>query len=101
MIPVAFFMIVSFALFSIGIAGVAATRHFLLMILSIEIAIVASTLISTAFYYYNTAGNLMPLLFTMWTIAAVEAIALVAFFRYISKYEVDMDVTKLSKLRDR
>lgn len=101
MIPVGYFAVVSFALFAIGLAGVAATRHFVLMIFSIEIALVAATLIATVFFYFNTDGNIMLLLFTIWTIAASEAIALVAFYRYISKYETNMDVTQLSKLRDK
>ncbi|MCW6160158.1 MAG: NADH-quinone oxidoreductase subunit K [Candidatus Micrarchaeales archaeon] len=101
MIPVEYFAVVSFALFAIGLAGVAATRHFVLMIFSIEVALTAATLIATVFFYFNTDGNIMLLLFTIWTIAASEAIALVAFYRYISKYETNMDVAQLSKLRDK
>lgn len=101
MIPIADFVTISFALFAIGLAGVAATRHFVLMIFSIEIALVAATLAATVFFYFNTSGNIMLLLFTVWTIAASEAISLVAFYRYISKYETNMDVAQLSKLRDR
>lgn len=100
MIPIQYFLAFSFALFSLGLVGVAATRHFLLMILSIEIALVASTLLATVFFYFNTPGNLLTLLFAIWGIAAVEAIALVSFYRYLSRYQMDMDVTKLSKLRD-
>jgi len=75
---------------------------FVLMVFAIEVALVAATLLATAFFYFNTSsGNIMLLLFTIWTIAASEAIALVAFYRYISKYETNMDVTQLSKLRDR
>lgn len=95
-----YFIMLSFALFALGMAGVAATRHFLLIILSVEMAIVASTLLATAFFYYANAGSIMPLLFTYWSIAAVEAIALVAFYRYMARYELSLDVTKLSKYRD-
>lgn len=100
MIPIQYFIVVSFALFAIGMAGVAATRHFLLMIIAVEISLVASTLLATAFFTINGGGNIMLLLFALWAIAAVEAIALVSFYRYISKYESNLDVTRLSRLRD-
>src|SRR5580693_8196070 len=96
-ILVSFFIVVSFGLFAIGIAGVAATRHFLIMILSIEIALASAALLATVFYYTSTNGNIMLLLFAIWTIAATEAIALVAFYRYLVRYETSLDVTKLSK----
>jgi NADH-quinone oxidoreductase subunit K len=97
-IPLEYFIALSFALFAIGMAGVAITRHFLLMIFSIEIALAASTLLATAFYYTTAPGNVMLLLFAIWTIAATEAIALVSFYRYLSRYETSLDVTRLSKL---
>lgn len=101
MIPPEYFVVLGFAIFSIGIVGIAATRHFILMLVSVEIALVASTLVGTAFYYFNTnGGNIMLLLFTVWTIAASEAIALIAFYRYLAKYETSLDVTKLSRFRD-
>lgn len=99
-IPVVYFVLTSFALFAIGVVGVVATRHFLLMILSIEVALVASTLLATIFFYTTVSGNIMLLLFAIWTIAATEAIALVSFYRYLGRYETSLDVTKLSKLRD-
>lgn len=99
-IPIEYFVVASFALFAIGIAGIAATRHFLFMILSIEVALVAASLLATVFYYTTVQGNIMLLLFSIWTIAATEAIALVAFYRYLARYETSLDVTKLSRLRD-
>lgn len=100
MIDLYYYVILSMALFAIGIVGVAFTRHFLIMILSLEVALVAATLASVAFFYFNTNGNIVLLLFTIWTIAAVEAIALISFYRYIARFETTLDVTKLSRLRD-
>ena len=101
LIPIEYFVVVSFALFSMGAVGIVATRHFLLMILSIEIALVASTLLATAMYFSVAGqGNIMLLLFAIWTIAAAEAIALVSFYRYLARYETSLDVTKLSRLRE-
>ncbi len=101
MIPLEYFVATSFAMFTIGIVGIAATRHFIIMLLAVEIALVAATLLATAFYYFNTpSGNIMLLLFAIWTIAASEAIVLIAFYRYLARFEASLDVTKLSKFRD-
>ena len=101
LIPIEYFVVVSFALFSVGVAGIVATRHFLLMILSIEIALVASALLATTMYFSVAGqGNIMLLLFSIWTIAAAEAIALVYFYRYLARYETSLDVAKLSRLRE-
>lgn len=100
-IPIEYFIAISFALFSLGMVGVAVTRHFLLMILSVEIALVASTLFATTMYFSVIgAGNILLLLFAIWTIAAAEAIALVSFYRYLARYETSLDVARLSRLRD-
>ncbi len=95
-----YFVGLSFALFAIGIAGVAASRHFLIMMLSVEVAIIASTLLATVFFYYTAPGNIITLLLTMWTIASMEVLALIAFYRYLALQEVSLDVTKLSKLKN-
>lgn len=100
MITMEYFIGLSFALFAIGIVGVAATRHFLIMIIATEVALIASTLLATAFFYFNANGDILVLLFTIWIIAATEAIVLIAFYRYMAKLELSLDVTKLSKLRD-
>lgn len=100
MIPANYFVAISFAVFAMGVVGVAATRNFLIMILSAEISLAAATLLATTFFYYNTYGNILALLFAIWTIAAAEAIALVAFYRYITRFEMSMDVTKLSRLKE-
>ncbi len=99
-VPIEYFIGISFALFSIGIVGVVATRNFLLMILSVEIALVAATLLATVFFYATAEGDLMTLLFAIWSVAATEAIALIAFYRYLGRYETSLDVSRLSKLRE-
>lgn len=100
MIPIVYFVALSFAIFAVGVAGIATTRHFLLMIIAVEVALVASALLATVFFYVSSVGDVMLLLFTIWGIAASEAVALVSFYRYLSKYEASLDVAKLSKLRD-
>ena len=96
-----YFVYLSMALFALGVSGVAASRHFLIMVFSIEIIIVAATLLATALFYSNTYGGIMQLLFALWAIAAAEVIVLIVFYRYIAKYQSSMDVTRLSKLGDK
>ncbi len=94
------FILISFILFSIGISGIAISRHFILMVISVEIMLIASTLLAVSFFSYLILGNIILLLLAIWTIASIEIIALIIFYRYISKVKLSLDVTKLSKLED-
>ena len=99
--PFPVFLLISFALFAIGIAGVAASRHFVVMILSAEIILVASSLAAVSVYTYVSNGVILPLLLAIWSVAALEVIALVVFYRYLASLEFSLDVTKLSKYREK
>ena len=96
-----FILTIGIALFSIGIAGVVSSRHFVIMVLSIEIILVASSLVAVSLYSYVTNGEILSLLFVIWAIAALDVIALVVFYRYLAKLKMNLDVTKLNRLRDR
>lgn len=100
MIALQYFMLLSAMLFAIGIAGVLASRHFLIMMLSVELALVASTLLAVSFFYFSQGGNILVLLLAIWSVASAEIIAIVVFYRYIVRKEVNLDVSKLSKLRN-
>lgn len=95
-----YFVILSSALFAIGISGVVASRNFLVMMLSIEVAIVASSLLAMSFFYYVGANNIVVFLLVIWSIASAEVIALVAFYKYMVKGEISLDIRKLSKLKN-
>jgi NADH:ubiquinone oxidoreductase subunit K len=99
MIPL-FIILLSVLVFAIGAAGIVASRHFVMIILAMEVMLVAATLLAVGFFYYYADGQIVLLLFSIWAIAAVEAIALIAFYQYMLKEESTMDVTKLSGLRD-
>lgn len=95
------FLLLSFALFSLGIAGVAASRHFVVMILSVEIILVASALLAISSYAYIANGQILVLLFAIWSIAALEVMALVVFYRYLARLELSMNVAKLMKYKEK
>lgn len=101
MIPAIYFLMLSIVIFGVGVVGVAATRHFLIMMLSVEIVLAASVILSAAVFTYAAPGNIIGFLFTIWGVASSEAIAMVAIYRYMSKNGIDMDVTKLRGLRDK
>jgi NADH-quinone oxidoreductase subunit K len=95
-----YFLALSIALFAIGIAGVASSKNFLIMMLSIEISITASTLLALSFFYFVSGSNIILFMLTIWSIASAEVMALVAFYRYMVKGEISLDITKLSRLKD-
>ena len=89
------FLGMSFALFSIGIAGIMASRHAIIIVLSSEIGLVAAMLLSVSLFYFGSGGNLLGLLFTIWGIAGAEAIAIIVIYRYLAKTRLSLDVRKL------
>jgi NADH-quinone oxidoreductase subunit K len=95
-----YFIALSLAVFAIGIGGMASSRHVLTIVISSEVAIAASALLAAAFFSYVSVGNILVLLLSMWSVAAMEVIALVAVYRYMAKTGVMMDVTKLSRLKN-
>ena len=93
------FMVLGFALFAMGISGVATSRNFIIMVLSIEVVLVASSLVGVSIFSVSGSGNIVLLLLSIWGIASSEIIALVAIYRYLQRAEESMDVTKMSKFK--
>jgi NADH:ubiquinone oxidoreductase subunit K len=96
-----YILVLGFALFSIGVAGVVASRHFVIMVLSIEVILVSSSMIAISAYSYLSGGDILSLIFVIWAIAALDVIALVVFYRYLAKMKVSLDVTRLNRLREK
>jgi len=95
-----YFVILSSTIFAIGISGVVASRNFLIMMLSIEIALTGSTLLALSLFYYVSASNIVIFLLVIWAIASTEVMALVVFYKYMVKGSISLDVRKLSKLKN-
>jgi NADH-quinone oxidoreductase subunit K len=95
-----YFIMLSIAIFAIGLSGVVASKNFLIMMLSIEIAITASTLLALSFFYFVSTNDILIFMLTIWSIASVEVMALVVFYRYMIKGKISLDITKFSKLKD-
>ncbi|MGC8649038.1 MAG: NADH-quinone oxidoreductase subunit K [Candidatus Micrarchaeia archaeon] len=96
-----YFVIMAIVLFSAGLASIIATKHFFLMLVGAELALTGSALAALSMFSMLDSGNILLMLFLIWSIAASEAIALITFYRYIVKYENNFDVSKLNKLSDK
>ncbi len=94
------FILLGFAVFSLGIAGLVSSRNIFIMLISAEVILISATLVAVTFFYFNQNGSILPLLFSIWAIAAAEAIMIVAFYKYLVKSEMSLDVEKLTKLRE-
>ena len=93
------FLILSLEVFAVGLSGLIASRHFLIMVFSIELMLVSSTLLATTFYYYGVSSNIGIFLFAVWAVMASEVIAVVAVYRYLQRADTGMDVKKLSDMK--
>ncbi len=94
------FALLSLALFSLGLAGIVASRHAVIVVLSSELGLVASMIFSLSAFSYYSQGNALGLLFSLWAIMSAEAIMLIVFYRYLARAEMSLDISKLSKYRD-
>ncbi len=101
MIAVDYFILMSISIFALGISGILASRHFLIMMFSVEIALTASTLLAVSLFYFTQAPGTIILLLAIWSAATVEVLAIIVFYRYMTAKGVDLDLLKLSKLRNR
>lgn len=99
MVPVSYYMVLSAALFSVGLAGVLVRRNILVVLMSVELMINAVNLNFVAFG--NLHGNytgLVLVLFVIGVEAAELAIALTVILAYYRHREtVDGDRIHLLK----
>ncbi len=101
MIPLEYFVLMSIGVFSLGISGILASRHFLIMMFSVEVVFTAGTLLAVSVFYFTQAPGTPVLLLAIWAAASAEVLAIIVFYRYMTARGVDLDLMKLSKLRNR
>lgn len=98
----AFLMLAYFSMLLLGLAisGFVLSRHFVFMLLSVELVLISAIVLLVDFLaYLQVSGEGIMLLFSIWAISAVDAIMAVAFFIYIKREGYNFDVSKLSKMR--
>jgi NADH-quinone oxidoreductase subunit K len=101
MIPLSHFIIISAALFCIGLFAVLAKRNAIMILIGIEFMINAAILNFVAFSRYDklAAGGQVFAIFAIVLAAAAVAVAL-AIILNVYKYYKTIDPTKIDQLRD-
>lgn len=96
---VIYLMVLAVALLAMGLAGVVSSKNFVIIILSTELIILGSTLATVSFFSSSATqnGSFGILVLSLWAIAGVEIIILVAFYT-IMKHQVGyFNVNKLDR----
>jgi NADH-quinone oxidoreductase subunit K len=99
MVDVGYYVILSAALFAIGLAGVIVRRNVLIMLMSVELMVNAVNLNLVAFS--NLHGNFTGILFVLFVIgveAAELAIALTVILAYY-RHRESIDSDRMTLLR--
>ncbi len=92
---------ISLILLAVALAGIISDRHFVVLMLAVELILISSSIMLISFFSYTQAPDpsAVPMLISIWSVAAVEIMALVTFYIYMKSKGYDFDVTKLSKLK--
>ena len=101
MIPLVYPVALSMVIVGIALAGIASDKHFVVIMLAVELIFAASTIALVSFFSYSTtpSPSAVIMLISIWAVAAVEIITVVTFYIYMKYLGVDFDVTKLSKMK--
>ena len=91
----------AFILFAIGLAGIASDRHFVAIILAIEVILIAGIIALVSFFTSAGTASAGPILMliAIWAVAATEIIVLITFYVYMKYNGISFDITKLSKMK--
>ena len=94
-------LMLSVSLFAVAIAGIISTRHFVVIMIAIELIFIASIIALVSFFAYaqNADYSAVPMLVSIWSVAAVEIIALITFYMYMKQRGFDFNITRLSRLK--
>jgi NADH:ubiquinone oxidoreductase subunit K len=99
--PLYYALLFSIALLAIGIGGIIASRHLIILILSAELVLAAAMVAAASFLTLpgGNADQLIILMAAIWAIASVEIMVLVAFYMKMRRNVSGYDVGKLRVLR--
>jgi NADH:ubiquinone oxidoreductase subunit K len=101
MLELIYLFAVAVVLVGIAFAGLATDRHFIVIMLGIELMFVASAIALVSFFSYGAVPNqgAIVMLISIWAVAAAEIITLVTFYVYMKSRRIDFDVTRLSRMK--
>ncbi|MGC8676308.1 MAG: hypothetical protein ACP5T3_02210 [Candidatus Micrarchaeia archaeon] len=102
MIGVQFVLVLAASLMASGaIAGIIFSRHFVLLMLAVETLLVASTILLISFFSASTRPDSagIMLLFSIWAIAAAEAMLAITFYLAMRSRGFGFDTSKLDEMK--
>jgi NADH:ubiquinone oxidoreductase subunit K len=96
-----YLLVIAVSLLAVALAGIITERHFIAILLAIELIFIASTIALVAFFSYAQSPDpsAVPMLIGIWAVASAEIITLITFYMYMKSKGFDFDVSKLSKLK--
>ena len=99
MIPTLWYVLLSAAVFSIGVFGILTRRNALMFLISVELMLNAANINLVAFSRYN--GNLTGQTFTLFTLAlaAAEVAVGIGIILVLYRNFEDVDVTRAATMR--
>lgn len=101
MLPLFYFAIVSAFFLSLGLAGIISSRHFIIVILSVELIFIASIVALVSYFTTSNIvdGSFFIILVSIWSVASIDIIGLVTFYVYMKRKVVDFNLKELTGLR--
>jgi NADH-quinone oxidoreductase subunit K len=99
MVPIQYYMMLSAALFCIGVFGILTRRNALMFLMSVELMLNAANINLVAFSFQT--GNLTGQVFSLFTmaLAAAEVAVGIGIILVLYRNFSDVDVTKATTMR--
>ena len=99
MVPAQYYLLLSAAMFCIGLVGILTRRNALLFLMSVELMLNAANINFIAFSHYH--GNLTGQVFSLFTmaLAAAEVAVGIGIILVLYRNFKDVDVTKATTMR--
>ena len=96
-----YLLIISVSILAVALAGIIAEKHFIAIMLAIELVFIASTIALVSFFAYARTpdSSAVMMLIAIWSVASAEIITLITFYVHMKSKGFDFDVARLSKLK--
>ncbi len=100
MMELAYIIGACIALVGISLAAIVVERNLIVIMLAVELVFLASTVALVGFMTYSQGSGLgIMALLSIWAVASIEIITLVAFYVYMKARGYGFDVSLLSRLK--
>ncbi len=92
-------LLASVATIGVALAGIISSRHFAVLMLAVELILMSSSVLLLSYFSLSPVAGIdaFPMLVGIWSVVAVEAIALTAFHVYMRSRGMGLDLSKLPR----